>query len=133
MKNTTQLTLLVLGLFCTIAPLIWCSVVLIISHASGWQNIATIYSTNATPAKTQVCSGTIGGSRYSFTLEYATTDQGLYLKTSKLFSVGHKPLFIPWAAMDSLQSGSFLFIYNSKFNVNGTTIYLTPALKPTQH
>jgi hypothetical protein len=129
MKNPTQLTLLIVGLFCTIFPLIWCGVVLIISHASGWQSIAKTYATPSIPVKTNDCSGSIGGSRYSFTLEYAATHEGLYLKTIQLFSIGHKPLFIPWTAMQGYQSGNFYFIYRSKFSVNGTTFYLNEDVK----
>jgi hypothetical protein len=74
----------------------------------------------------QSCSGVFNySSNYTGTLEYAETAEGLYLKTSFLFKIGHHPLFIPWKAMQNYQQSSGVFSkYSTNFKVADTHIKL---------
>ena len=125
---------IVFGLFSIVGPSIWCVVLLIISFSSGWQALAACYATQQFPEKTKSCSGIFNhSSNYTGTLEYAETEEGLYLKTSILFRVGHRPLFIPWNAMKKFEeSSSFFSAYVTSFRVDHTHIQLntdSPLLK----
>jgi hypothetical protein len=117
----TKLFLLVIVLFCTIAPLIWCGVVYVISLSSGWQSLAKTYSTSDFPEQTKPCSAVFSRfSNYNHTLQYAENSEGLYLKTHWLFKIGHKPLFIPWHDVQNYQKSATLFANHSvSFEVKG--------------
>lgn len=117
---------IVFGLFSIIGPSIWCLVVYIISFTSGWHSLAKNYATDSFPEQTQSCSGVFNySSNYTGTLEYAETAEGLYLKTSFLFKIGHRPLFIPWKAMQNYQQSSGVFSkYSTNFKVSGSDIKL---------
>ncbi|MBK9736981.1 MAG: hypothetical protein IPO92_19330 [Saprospiraceae bacterium] len=127
--SASQLTIIVMLLFCIIFPLIWGSVLLILSRYSGWSSLVNIYSATSTPDELMECSGIIGGVNYTSTLRYSVEDEGLYLKPTFFFVIGHQPLFIPWHAIDNYSNGRFLLMYKSKFNVNGTPFYLSHDIK----
>ena len=100
-----------------------------ISHVSGWQKLGKMYSTTYSPGNTISCSALFRYvCRYSGVLQYATTAEGLYLKPIKLFSIGHKPLLIPWEAIENYESGNFLLFYASRFRIKGITILINHEL-----
>lgn len=124
----------VFGLFSIIGPGIWCLVLYIISFSSGWQALALCYAAPHFPEKTKTCSGIFNNSsNYTSTLQYAETADGLYLKTSLLFKVGHRPLFIPWKSMKKYEASNSTFSScATTFRVDNTHIQLytdSPLLK----
>lgn len=116
----------VFGLFSIIGPSIWCLVIYIISFTSGWHSLAKIYSTDTFPEKTKSCSAVFNYvTNYNSTLVYAETSEGLYLKTLFLFKIGHRPLFIPWTAMQKYELSSAIFSkYTTSFKIDNTHIKL---------
>lgn len=121
-----KMYILVIGLFSIFGPALWCFVVYIISVSSGWQSLAKSYSTAHFPEKSTLCSGILNSSaNYSFTLRFAESHEGIYLKTTKLFSIGHKPLFIPFSKVQHYQRSKGIFTkYTHTFKVDGTNIKL---------
>ncbi|MVM30674.1 hypothetical protein GO755_11585 [Spirosoma sp. HMF4905] len=119
---------------------LWSGIIYIISYASGWQKLAKTYATTYTPSQTKSCSCLFRkSSSYNGVVQYASTREGLYLKTIKLFSIGHKPLFIPWTDIENYESGNlstpykhrFMF-YKSHFNVKDVSIYISQDVKAMQ-
>ena len=137
--STPIIILIVLGAV-TFFVLLWCGIIYSISYASGWQKLAKTYSTNYVPGQTKSCSCLFRKtSSYTGVVQYAANREGLYLKTIKLFSIGHKPLFIPWHDIENYESGNlsmpykhrFMF-YKAKFTVKGITIYISQDVKALQ-
>lgn len=137
--NTSVVVLIILGAI-TFFILLWAGIIYTISYASGWQKLAESYSTTYTPTRTKSCSCLFRkSSSYNGVVQYASTSEGLYLKTISLFSIGHKPLFIPWSAIENYESGSlstpykhsFVF-YKSKFSIKGISIYCSQDVKALQ-
>jgi len=122
------LTILVILAFLIVFPLFWCGVVYLIS-LFGWQKLAEFYATNQPmPPDLQSASGRINLSRYNHTLRLKADERGLWLKTMLLFSPGHKPLFIPWSAVEHYEGSDSFWLYKSKFRVRGVTIRLNQDL-----
>lgn len=119
---------IILG-FLIIFPLFWCGIVYLISFF-GWQRLAESFATHQPmPPGLQTASGMINLSRYNFTLQLKADDRGLWLKTMPLFSPGHKPLFIPWSAIEQYEGGEGFWGYQTKLVVGGVTIRLNLNLK----
>lgn len=118
---------IVLG-FLIIFPLFWCGIVYFISFW-GWQRLAKSFATlQPMPSDLKTASGMINLSRYNYTLRLKADDRGLWLKTMVLFSPGHKPLFIPWSAVEQYDGSDSFWFYKSKFKVRGVTIRLNQDL-----
>lgn len=102
---------------------LWSGIVFLLSYLSNWQKLAVRYQTSFFPEDVRWCSALINRCRYSGTIRYAVSETGLYLRTAKLFTLGHKPLFIPWDKME-YESGRFYLFYPAKIKVDGVTIYM---------
>ncbi|QHV95389.1 hypothetical protein [Spirosoma endbachense] len=120
--------------------LLWCGIIYTISYASGWQKLAETYSTSYVPNQTKNCNCLFQkSSSYNGVVQYASTKEGLYLKTINLFSIGHNPLFIPWKDIESYESGDLiipyknrLIAYSAKFKVKGITIFINQDVRALQ-
>ena len=121
-----KMYIIVVLLFCSVAPVIWCTVIYMISFTSGWQSLAKTYAVDTFPTNPKTCSGVLNSaSNYNGTLQYAETVDGLFLKTSPLFKIGHHPIFIPWTAIeDYKQSGTLFAKCATTFKVNGINVRL---------
>jgi len=100
--NPFFLVLIILGA-AVASVAFWCGVVALIG-LMGWRQIAGSYRTEDWPEETEgipfsMQSGYVGVSRYNGVLDGAITEEGLYLRPMKIFSINHPPLFIPWVAM----------------------------------
>lgn len=102
---------------------LWSGIVFLLSYLSKWQKLAIRYQTSFFPESVNICSCLINWCRYSGTIRYAVSEEGLYLRTAKLFTLGHKPLFIPWDSME-YESGRFYLFYAAKIKVDGVSIYM---------
>jgi len=110
--------------FLVILPLFWCGVVYLISRF-GWNQLAASFATHQPmPSDLQTGSGMINFTRYNSTLLFKADDRGLWLKTMVLFSSGHKPLFIPWSAVEHHEGKESFWGYQTKLKVKGITIRL---------
>ena len=137
--KTPVIFLIVIGGF-TFFVLLWSGIIYMISYASGWQKLAESYATTYVPNQTRSCSCLFRkSSSYNGVVQYAATREGLYLKTISLFSVGHKPLLIPWHEIESYESGDLSVPYKSRFSfykasfqVKGISIYISQNVKAWQ-
>ncbi|MDZ4680382.1 MAG: hypothetical protein SGI94_08060 [Saprospiraceae bacterium] len=128
-SDTLLAIFIILG-FLIIFPLFWCGVVYLISFF-GWQQLAASFATHQPmPSDLQTGSGMINLSRYNYTLRFKADDRGLWLRTMRLFSPGHKPLFIPWSAVEHDEGGEAFWGYQTKLKVKGVTIRLNHNIKP---
>lgn len=116
-----KMYIIVILLFCLVAPIIWGTVVYAISFTSGWQSLAKTYASDNFPENAKSCSGVFNSlSNYSGTLEYAENSNGLFLKTSTFFKIGHHPLFIPWSDIQDFKQSGSLFAENAiTFKIKG--------------
>ncbi|MVM40496.1 hypothetical protein GO730_27235 [Spirosoma sp. HMF3257] len=120
--------------------LLWSGIIYMISYASGWQKLAESYSTTYMPTQTRSCSCLFRKSiSYNGVVQYESTQKGLYLKTIKLFSIGHKPLLIPWEAIANYESGNLFASYKSRLvfykfqiKVKGISIYINKDIRKIQ-
>lgn len=81
-------------------PLFWMAVVGLIGKMA-WGPLARAYPAADWPArgyKVSWQSARIGLSSYSSAINAVATPEGLFLRPTLFFRVGHPPVFIPWAA-----------------------------------
>jgi hypothetical protein len=64
----------------------------------GWRPFARHYATTETPDGDWLTWRTakVGVSNYSGCLSFVVTEAGLYMRPMWLFSMGHRPLLLPW-------------------------------------
>lgn len=94
--------------------LFWSLVVTLVSRLSGWQRLATDYEAVDEP------SGTTFGwqslrfgsfSNYSRVINITPSSEGLHLQPILMYRMGHKPLLIPWDAIEFKQVETIGFIW----------------------
>jgi hypothetical protein len=124
MTEQTQITLLVIGLFVVVFPMFWCSIVMLLSFVGGWRNLAEKYATDKEPKghAFRWVNGSVGVVSYKNCLTAHVAPEGLFLSVPIFFRIGHKPLFIPWKAIHSQQSSTFLWYKAVRFEVGQPTI-----------
>jgi hypothetical protein len=91
--------------------LLWSAILFFMSAAGGWRRLARKYAAKETPAGGRSfswISGMVGIARYNRTLLVTVTEAGIYVKTRRIFSFSHPPLFIPWSEIHKPQRYSFL-------------------------
>jgi hypothetical protein len=78
--------------------IIWCLVILLISFASGWQQLAERYRSPQPISGKQWFSqyGRVNGARYGNALNLVTNAEGISLEPMILFNLNHPRIFIPW-------------------------------------
>lgn len=94
------LSFLIPLIFFVVFPLFWMGIVGLIGKAA-WGPLARVYPAEEWPArgfKLSMQSGRIGMSSYSGAINAVATPEGLYLRPTLFFRVGHPPVFIPWDA-----------------------------------
>lgn len=99
---------------------LWSAILFFMSAAGGWRRLARTYATADAPVGGRTFSGItgmIGVARYKRTLIVTTNDAGLYLKTRRVFSIFHTPLFIPWSEISNPQSSNFLRVEFIAFDI----------------
>lgn len=92
-------------------PLIWVSVVFLLSRLSGWSKLAQTYREQQ-PFVGQLhrrCSATLGLVGYNKTLVLGANEHGLHLAVPRIFALGHPPLFVPWADVEA-ERGKTLWV-----------------------
>lgn len=84
----------------------WSLIVLLIGYMSGWQRLATQYSSRDAPQGQffPLESALINGTRYKNALTIGVTNDGLYMSPFFLFRIGHSALLIPWGAFQNLRT-----------------------------
>ncbi len=89
-----------------------------LSKTSGWQKLAEVYPARTPPSGQKFNTyGAVGKVRYKGCLYVFVSHDGLYISVMLLFSIGHKPLFIPWSAIHNKQPKKILWREVVEFNV----------------
>jgi hypothetical protein len=89
----------------------WSFIVFLLSRIGGWGKLAAAYRFDGSfvdyewPAQTAQMRW---GVNYKRVLTVGANPEGLYLNISRLFWMGHAPLFIPWFDI-SVSTGKFLW------------------------
>lgn len=92
------------GVFLIGFTLIWCFVVWLISHLSGWQRLAKRYAAGDRPVTGTIYRGfrgLVGVAHYRQVLTLHINADGFFMETNPLFRLGHAGLFIPWSEIRS--------------------------------
>ena len=91
-------------------PLLWLSVMFLLSRISGWSTLAHTYKEQQ-PFAGEVqrrCSGTLGFVGYNKSLVLGANEQGLHISVPKIFVFGHPALFVPWSDVRASRKRRFL-------------------------
>jgi len=74
-------------------PFMWCSIILLISKASGWQQLASFYGIETYPARSRQGGGLhtiyMNGCSYKNAMTIQYDEDGLYMRPMILFRLGH--------------------------------------------
>ena len=102
----------------------WCFVMWINSHVSGWRQLAKRYQSDETPhGKTfSGIQGQIGLSSYRGVLECTANATGLFLRPGLLFRFGHPQLFIPWTDFHGAVRSSILWLKTVRADIGDPRI-----------
>jgi hypothetical protein len=99
-------------------PALWCAITWLLSRVSGWQRLAEAFPARTEPSGRRIiASGTVGWVGYRGCLYVHVAPEGIFLSVMWLFSLGHRPLFIPWKAIHNRQTRRFLWKETVKFDV----------------
>ncbi|MES2596633.1 MAG: hypothetical protein V4662_14920 [Verrucomicrobiota bacterium] len=102
----------IVGGFLIVFPTIWCFVVWLLSHMSGWQGLATRYASAGRPVtgtRQSGVTGMVGGVSYRGTLTLHLDSEGFFIDVMPLFKLGHPRLFIPWADITGINQHQILW------------------------
>jgi hypothetical protein len=104
--------------------LLWCFVCLLLSFVSGWRRLALSYATDQPPHGTPFPwqSGNVGFVQYRNCLNIYVAEDGLYLSVVWLFRLGHKPLLVPWSAINDVQEKQILWYALTRFRIGVPSI-----------
>lgn len=106
------LTLGIIAGFLVVFPLIWCTVVWFLSHASGWQRLAQRYASGSRPVtgvRYSGLTGMVGGISYRSVLTVHFDRDGFFMEPMFLFRIGQPRLFIPWADVSARRPFAILW------------------------
>lgn len=119
------LTLGIVAAFCVFFPLLWTGIVMFLSRASGWHDLALRFSCPVAPPGDSFSgqSAMFGWARYKSTVTVTIADQGVHLALFFLFQMGHPPILIPWSEIASAEASSYLFFKTTRLKLrNGITV-----------
>ncbi len=119
--------LTVVGGFAIAFPLIWILVLNLIARLGGWAGLAEAFPARGDPRGDHFSwrSGTVGwfGS-YRNVLEVWVSPSGLWLRPVMIFRAGHKPMMVPWSAVQEARTRKLIILVESRIVVRrpgGTT------------
>ncbi len=138
MSEGALIGLIFLGFF-VLFPLLWVCISWLISHVSGWRNLARHYAIDqpgqVSKPRMRQQSVSMGyapfsAARYSGVVNIGIDGIALYLSTIWLFRVGHKPLRIPFEDIE-ISDSQFLFLKMKRLVAKQSPnikIYMRPGL-----
>jgi hypothetical protein len=138
---TSSILLMIFGLgtgsfipaWCVAFTALWCLVAKTLALL-GWQRLARDYRVVAPPVGPQLRLDQlkVGPVSYGGIVTATLADEGLALRTSLLFRVGHPPLLIPWQALEPFVERRFLWLITYRTTVlarSGARVHLQLADK----
>lgn len=102
----------------------WCAVCLLLSVLSGWRRLAEHFAAHDPPSgkRFSMQSGQFGLASYGNCLTIYASPEGLYISILWLFRLGHRPLFIPWEAIQNAKIHRFFWVESVAFDVGSPPI-----------
>jgi hypothetical protein len=100
-------------------------VVKLISFVGGWAALGRQFPAGARPVSGEEhrwVSGMVGSARYRGTLTLHLAQDGLFMETGRLFSIGHPRLFIPWSAMRKDKLLRFLWVTSQRYTIGDPVV-----------
>lgn len=116
--------------------LIWLFSIALMSYLGGWQRLRRNYPPLGTDEQGEVIGGTtfkfqtmqLGMfTRYKSILHITVFKEGILIKPFVLFSLFHKPIFLPYTQMINPQYKKFFRGRYLDFKVDGKKIYIMGA------
>ncbi len=123
------LTLTIIAAFIIWFSSLWVAILSLLSFVGGWNRLSRLYPLKSTdnighPERFSMSSMKMGFVNYRSCLNISFTETGLIIEAMKIFSIMHKPLFIPYNKISGTQSGKFFFTTYTAFTVEGKKIAL---------
>jgi hypothetical protein len=128
-----HMVLFVIVAFAVVFPIMWCSVIGLVSLVSGWQRLAQRYRATLPPSgkKWTWQYGMVGWAGYNGILTLTASSEGLFMETWWLFGFGHPRLFIPWREFRETKVQKTFFRRQVKAKIgfpHSTTVRLPAAV-----
>ena len=114
-----KFTLFIIAAFIIWFSSIWVAVLSLLSFIGGWKTLSRLYpltfaSEGHNAVKYSMSSIKMGFVNYRSCVNVFFTETGIIFKIMKIFSVMHKPLFIPYDKISEAQQGKlFISTYTS--------------------
>ncbi len=121
------LTLLIIAAFIIWFSSLWVAVLSLLSIIGGWNKLSRLYPLKLTdktghPEKYSMSSMKMGFANYRSCMNISFTETGFIIEAVKIFSVMHKPLFIPYNKISNIQSGKIFFTTYISFTIEDKKI-----------
>jgi len=124
-----KLTLIIIAAFVIWFSSIWIAVLSLLSIIGGWKTLSRIYplSLNGRESNTvkySMSSMRMGFVNYRSCVTISFTGTGIILETMKIFSIMHKPIFIPYTKISGIKKGKLFFSTYTSFIVENKKIVI---------
>lgn len=124
-----KLTIIIVAAFIVWFSSLWIAVLSVLSIVGGWKKLSGIfplspYNRTDTVVKYSMSSIKIGLINYNSCALVSFTESGIIIEMIKIFSVMHKPLFIPYERMSGARRGKVFFSMYTSFTVENKTIMI---------
>ena len=122
--QSQTLPVFLFALFPLAFAMMWCFVCFLLAFVGGWRRLALSYATDRPPHGTPFRwqSGNVGFVQYRNCLNIYVAEDGLYLSVVWLFRLGHKPLLVPWSAINDVQEKQILWYALTRFRIGVPSI-----------
>jgi len=121
------LTLIIIAAFIIWFSSLWVAILSLLSFIGGWNRLSRLYPLKSTDnishsERFSMSSMKMGFVNYRSCIHISFTETGLIIEALKIFSIMHKPLFIPYNKISDTLSGKFFFTTYTAFTVEGKKI-----------
>jgi hypothetical protein len=111
-----RFTLLIIAAFIIWFSSLWVAILSILSFIGGWNALSRLYPLSASErnnaaVKYSLCSMKLGFVNYRSCANISFTETGVILEMMKIFTIMHKPLFIPYSRISGAEKGKFFTTY----------------------
>ncbi len=105
---------------------IWTSVLTLLSLIGGWKKLSNRYPVTLSAGSSQGERFTMASARFGFVnyrscVNITFTETGIIFSLMKIFSIMHRPIFIPYVKISGVERGK-LFLPFTRFTVDGKKI-----------